>query len=76
MMFADVDIRGGGGRHSRFDLFFKPYSLCSLSQVSIRDRNEANFLLPASSRPEKTSHRPDSPRAESLFCSPPRLDPI
>ena len=40
-----------------------------------RDRNGANFLLSASTRPEKTSHRPDSPRAESLFCSPPHLDP-
>ena len=42
---------------------------------STRDRNGANFLLPASSRLEKTSHRPDSLRAESLFCSLARLDP-
>ena len=43
--------------------------------VFTRDRNGANFLLPASSRSEKTSHRPDSLGAESLFCSPLRLDP-
>ena len=42
--------------------------------ISSRDRNGANFLLAASPRPEKTSHRPDSLRAESLFCFPPRLN--
>ena len=44
-------------------------------KVRTRDRNGANFLLPASPRPEKTSHRSDSLRAESLFCSPAHLDP-
>ena len=50
--------------------------LLNIYTVQTRDRNGANILLPASSRPEKNSHRPDSPRAEFHLCSPPRLQKI